>query len=108
MPFNLVPSPKSMLGLAMAMKALLLQFVEGQSEDNSETELNQVPSNMTEFILSQLVRSRQSRQTSQQFRVYASQVAPQTRETLQIVDQSLCYSYVCLATAATVLKNTVI
>ncbi|XP_047463495.1 short transient receptor potential channel 6a [Mugil cephalus] len=41
-PFNLVPSPKSMLGLAMAMKALLLQFVEGHSEENSETQLNQI------------------------------------------------------------------
>uniref|UniRef100_A0A3B4ZY13 Short transient receptor potential channel 3-like n=1 Tax=Stegastes partitus TaxID=144197 RepID=A0A3B4ZY13_9TELE len=40
-PFNLVPSPKSMQGLASAIKSLLLQFVEGHSQEKMETQLNQ-------------------------------------------------------------------
>uniref|UniRef100_A0A8C4F1M8 Transient receptor potential cation channel, subfamily C, member 6a n=1 Tax=Dicentrarchus labrax TaxID=13489 RepID=A0A8C4F1M8_DICLA len=45
-PFNLVPSPKSMLGLATAIKSLLLQHVAGHREEKTETQLNQVPHNM--------------------------------------------------------------
>lgn len=45
-PFNLVPSPKSMLGLAQAIKSLLLQNVTGQTEEKTETQLNQVQHNM--------------------------------------------------------------
>ncbi|XP_044079292.1 short transient receptor potential channel 6a isoform X3 [Siniperca chuatsi] len=41
-PFNLVPSPKSMLGLATAIKSLLLQYVAGHSEEKTETQLNQL------------------------------------------------------------------
>ncbi|XP_030601897.1 short transient receptor potential channel 6a isoform X2 [Archocentrus centrarchus] len=41
-PFNLVPSPKSMAGLATAIKALLLQLVEGHNEEKTETQLNQL------------------------------------------------------------------
>ncbi|XP_008276990.1 short transient receptor potential channel 6a [Stegastes partitus] len=41
-PFNLVPSPKSMQGLASAIKSLLLQFVEGHSQEKMETQLNQL------------------------------------------------------------------
>ncbi|XP_029303996.1 short transient receptor potential channel 6a isoform X2 [Cottoperca gobio] len=44
-PFNLVPSPKSMLGLATAIKSLLLpllQYVTGHSEEKTETQLNQL------------------------------------------------------------------
>uniref|UniRef100_A0A3Q0R401 Transient receptor potential cation channel, subfamily C, member 6a n=1 Tax=Amphilophus citrinellus TaxID=61819 RepID=A0A3Q0R401_AMPCI len=44
-PFNLVPSPKSMAGLATAIKALLLQLVEGHNEEKTETQLNQVSHN---------------------------------------------------------------
>ncbi|XP_042355964.1 LOW QUALITY PROTEIN: short transient receptor potential channel 6a [Plectropomus leopardus] len=41
-PFNLVPSPKSMLGMATAIRSLLLQFVAGHSEEKTETQLNQL------------------------------------------------------------------
>ncbi|XP_063342234.1 short transient receptor potential channel 6a [Pelmatolapia mariae] len=41
-PFNLVPSPKSMLGLATGIKSLLLQLVEGHSKEKNETQLNQL------------------------------------------------------------------
>uniref|UniRef100_A0A671WL54 Transient receptor potential cation channel, subfamily C, member 6a n=1 Tax=Sparus aurata TaxID=8175 RepID=A0A671WL54_SPAAU len=40
-PFNLVPSPKTMLGLATAIKSLLLQHVAGQSEKKTETPLDE-------------------------------------------------------------------
>uniref|UniRef100_A0A3B4TI24 Transient receptor potential cation channel, subfamily C, member 6a n=2 Tax=Seriola dumerili TaxID=41447 RepID=A0A3B4TI24_SERDU len=40
-PFNLVPSPKSMLGLATGIKSLLLH-VAGHSEEKTETQLNQL------------------------------------------------------------------
>uniref|UniRef100_A0A3B4YG22 Transient receptor potential cation channel, subfamily C, member 6a n=1 Tax=Seriola lalandi dorsalis TaxID=1841481 RepID=A0A3B4YG22_SERLL len=39
-PFNLVPSPKSMLGLATGIKSLFLH-VAGHSEEKTETQLNQ-------------------------------------------------------------------
>lgn len=42
MPFNLVPSPKSILGLAMAIKSLLLQYVVGHRMEKTATQLNQV------------------------------------------------------------------
>uniref|UniRef100_A0A8D3BWU1 Transient receptor potential cation channel subfamily C member 6 n=1 Tax=Scophthalmus maximus TaxID=52904 RepID=A0A8D3BWU1_SCOMX len=45
-PFNLMPSPKSMLGLATGIKALLLHYVAGRGEENSDTQLNQVPHNV--------------------------------------------------------------
>ncbi|XP_035522611.1 short transient receptor potential channel 6a isoform X2 [Morone saxatilis] len=41
-PFNLVPSPKSMLGLATAIKSLLLRHVAGHREEKTETQLNQL------------------------------------------------------------------
>uniref|UniRef100_A0AAQ4PJ99 Transient receptor potential cation channel subfamily C member 6 n=1 Tax=Gasterosteus aculeatus aculeatus TaxID=481459 RepID=A0AAQ4PJ99_GASAC len=41
-PFNLVPSPKSMLGIAKAIKSLVLQHVAGHSKEDTETRLNQV------------------------------------------------------------------
>uniref|UniRef100_A0A4W6D7Z6 Transient receptor potential cation channel, subfamily C, member 6a n=1 Tax=Lates calcarifer TaxID=8187 RepID=A0A4W6D7Z6_LATCA len=41
-PFNLVPSPKSMLGLATCVKSLLLQHMAGHSEEKTETQLNQL------------------------------------------------------------------
>ncbi|KAI3373655.1 hypothetical protein L3Q82_022248 [Scortum barcoo] len=41
-PFNLVPSPKSMLGLATAIKSLTLRYMGRHSEDKSETQLNQI------------------------------------------------------------------
>ncbi|XP_035482262.2 short transient receptor potential channel 6a isoform X2 [Scophthalmus maximus] len=41
-PFNLMPSPKSMLGLATGIKALLLHYVAGRGEENSDTQLNQL------------------------------------------------------------------
>ncbi|XP_045895202.1 short transient receptor potential channel 6a isoform X1 [Micropterus dolomieu] len=41
-PFNLVPSPKSILGLAMAIKSLLLQYVVGHSMEKTATQLNQL------------------------------------------------------------------
>ncbi|KAK5887506.1 hypothetical protein CesoFtcFv8_016105 [Champsocephalus esox] len=44
-PFNLVPSPKSMLGLATGIKSLLQllwQYVAGHSEEKNETQLNQL------------------------------------------------------------------
>uniref|UniRef100_A0A665UGC1 Transient receptor potential cation channel subfamily C member 6 n=1 Tax=Echeneis naucrates TaxID=173247 RepID=A0A665UGC1_ECHNA len=44
-PFNLVPSPKSLLGLATGIKSLLLQ-VAGHSEEKMETQLNQVTHNL--------------------------------------------------------------
>lgn len=42
MPFNLVPSPKSMLGLSKGIKSLLLQYMAGNSEEKSETQLNKL------------------------------------------------------------------
>uniref|UniRef100_A0A8D3DAT7 Transient receptor potential cation channel subfamily C member 6 n=1 Tax=Scophthalmus maximus TaxID=52904 RepID=A0A8D3DAT7_SCOMX len=51
-PFNLMPSPKSMLGLATGIKALLLHYVAGRGEENSDTQLNQVPHNVHTFNLS--------------------------------------------------------
>ncbi|XP_036976576.1 short transient receptor potential channel 6a isoform X1 [Acanthopagrus latus] len=41
-PFNLVPSPKTMLGLATAIKSLLLQHVAGHSEKKAETPLDEL------------------------------------------------------------------
>ncbi|XP_024921725.1 short transient receptor potential channel 6a isoform X2 [Cynoglossus semilaevis] len=42
-PFNLVPSPKSMLGLATCARSLLLHFIHGRHcEEKSETQLNQL------------------------------------------------------------------
>lgn len=41
-PFNLVPSPKSILGLTMAIKSLLVQYVTGHNEEKTGTQLNQV------------------------------------------------------------------
>ncbi|XP_060910857.1 short transient receptor potential channel 6a [Labrus mixtus] len=41
-PFNLVPSPKSMLGLATAIKSLLLHFARGHAEQKAETQLKQL------------------------------------------------------------------
>ncbi|XP_010791805.1 short transient receptor potential channel 6a isoform X3 [Notothenia coriiceps] len=44
-PFNLVPSPKSMLGLATGIKSLLQllqKYVAGHSEEKNETQLNQL------------------------------------------------------------------
>ncbi|MEQ2267369.1 Short transient receptor putative channel 6, partial [Xenotaenia resolanae] len=44
-PFNLVPSPKSMLGLATAIKSTLLYVVHRHSEKKTETQLNQLGKN---------------------------------------------------------------
>ncbi|XP_037544242.1 short transient receptor potential channel 6-like [Nematolebias whitei] len=41
-PFNLVPSPKSMLGLVTAIKSWLLQFVHRNREKTLETQLSQL------------------------------------------------------------------
>ncbi|KAM3600759.1 uncharacterized protein V6R79_002148 [Siganus canaliculatus] len=41
-PFNLVPSPKSMLGLGMAIKSLLLKYAVGRKEEKNGTQLNQL------------------------------------------------------------------
>ncbi|XP_068188253.1 short transient receptor potential channel 6a isoform X2 [Antennarius striatus] len=41
-PFNLVPSPKSMLGLATGIKALVLQYVMRHSEKTTGTQLHQI------------------------------------------------------------------
>ncbi|XP_040907234.1 short transient receptor potential channel 6a isoform X2 [Toxotes jaculatrix] len=41
-PFNLVPSPKSMQGLATSIKSWLLQHVTGHSEEKPDTQLNQL------------------------------------------------------------------
>ncbi|CAK6953865.1 short transient receptor potential channel 6a [Scomber scombrus] len=41
-PFNLVPSPKSMLGLSKGIKSLLLHYMAGQSEEKTETQLNKL------------------------------------------------------------------
>ncbi|XP_076024759.1 short transient receptor potential channel 6a [Genypterus blacodes] len=41
-PFNLVPSPKSILSLSNGMKSLLLQIVAVHKEDKMETQLNQL------------------------------------------------------------------
>uniref|UniRef100_A0A8C5D862 Short transient receptor potential channel 6-like n=1 Tax=Gouania willdenowi TaxID=441366 RepID=A0A8C5D862_GOUWI len=41
-PFNLVPSPKSLLGLVNATKALLMQVVVGHDITNIDTQLNQL------------------------------------------------------------------
>lgn len=61
-PFNLVPSPKSMLGLATCARSLLLHFIHGRHcEEKSETQLNQVPHSLNtcavreEFILCQIM-----------------------------------------------------
>uniref|UniRef100_A0A7N6B9I2 Transient receptor ion channel domain-containing protein n=1 Tax=Anabas testudineus TaxID=64144 RepID=A0A7N6B9I2_ANATE len=40
-PFNLVPSPKSILGLVTGIRSLLLEYVSGHSEEKNETQLNQ-------------------------------------------------------------------
>ncbi|XP_071378035.1 short transient receptor potential channel 6a [Centroberyx affinis] len=41
-PFNLVPSPKAMLGLATGIKSLLLQHLAGQGEGTDGAQLNQL------------------------------------------------------------------
>ncbi|XP_037124772.1 short transient receptor potential channel 6a isoform X2 [Syngnathus acus] len=41
-PFNLVPSPKSLLGLSKGVKSLVLQYVRGQKEDKLETQLDKM------------------------------------------------------------------
>nr|XP_046266380.1 short transient receptor potential channel 6a isoform X1 [Scatophagus argus] len=41
-PFNLVPSPKSMLGLATGIRSLLLQYMARHSEEKTEVQLNQL------------------------------------------------------------------
>ncbi|KAG7466561.1 short transient receptor potential channel 3-like [Solea senegalensis] len=41
-PFNLVPSPKSTLGLVTCVKSVLLHLVRGHQEDKTETQLNQL------------------------------------------------------------------
>lgn len=41
-PFNLIPSPKSVQGLATAIKSLLLRYTTGQSEEKTGTQLNAV------------------------------------------------------------------
>nr|XP_057942565.1 short transient receptor potential channel 6a isoform X2 [Doryrhamphus excisus] len=41
-PFNLVPSPKSMLGLSKGIKSLALHYVRGQREDKNETQLDKI------------------------------------------------------------------
>lgn len=42
MPFNLIPSPKSVLGLATSVRTLILQLVRGHREEKTGTQLNQV------------------------------------------------------------------
>lgn len=41
-PFNLIPSPKSVLGLATRVRTQILRLVRGHSEVKSGTQLNQV------------------------------------------------------------------
>ncbi|XP_077361923.1 short transient receptor potential channel 6-like [Festucalex cinctus] len=41
-PFNLVPSPKSILGLSKCVKSLVLQYFRGKNEDKHETQLNKM------------------------------------------------------------------
>ncbi|XP_061558533.1 short transient receptor potential channel 6a isoform X1 [Phycodurus eques] len=41
-PFNLVPSPKSMMGLSKSVKFLVLQYVRRQSDDKHETQLDKM------------------------------------------------------------------
>ncbi|KAM9728926.1 short transient receptor potential channel 6a isoform 2-T2 [Menidia menidia] len=41
-PFNLVPSPKTMLGLVKAIRSLTLKLMEGRRENKFETQLNQL------------------------------------------------------------------
>ncbi|XP_062261956.1 short transient receptor potential channel 6a [Platichthys flesus] len=43
-PFNLVPSPKSMLGMGKGIKTLLLYYVAGHREEEPESQLNQLGS----------------------------------------------------------------
>ncbi|XP_057677911.1 short transient receptor potential channel 6a [Corythoichthys intestinalis] len=41
-PFNLVPSPKSMLGLSKGVKSLVLQYIRGHNEEKHETQLDKM------------------------------------------------------------------
>lgn len=41
-PFNLIPSPKSVLGLATCVRAQILQLAQGHREEKTGTQLNQV------------------------------------------------------------------
>ncbi|XP_075887534.1 short transient receptor potential channel 6a [Nelusetta ayraudi] len=41
-PFNLIPSPKSMQGLATAVKSLLLHYTTGRREEKTGTQLNKL------------------------------------------------------------------
>lgn len=45
-PFNMVPSPKSVLCLSKGIKSLVLQCVTGHTEDKANTQLEKVPHNM--------------------------------------------------------------
>ncbi len=45
-----------MLGLATAIKSMLLQYVAGHSEEKTETQLNQVPHNMNLYINIQYIQ----------------------------------------------------
>uniref|UniRef100_A0A673A1G2 Short transient receptor potential channel 6-like n=1 Tax=Sphaeramia orbicularis TaxID=375764 RepID=A0A673A1G2_9TELE len=54
-PFNLVPSPKSMLGLATGIKTLLLQYVLGQNEVKTGTQLNQVQKHIMKRLIKRYI-----------------------------------------------------
>ncbi|KAM8835040.1 short transient receptor potential channel 6a [Synchiropus picturatus] len=41
-PFNLIPSPKSLLGLSKGIKSLMERYVRGLNEDKSETQLHKL------------------------------------------------------------------
>ncbi|XP_061817729.1 short transient receptor potential channel 6a [Nerophis lumbriciformis] len=41
-PFNLVPSPKSMLGLSKGIKSVALRYMRGHKEDKDQTQLDQI------------------------------------------------------------------
>ena len=50
MPFNLIPSPKSVLGLATCVRSLILRLVRGHSEEKSGTQLKQVIKRRTQSL----------------------------------------------------------
>ncbi|KAF0038361.1 hypothetical protein F2P81_008845 [Scophthalmus maximus] len=62
-PFNLMPSPKSMLGLATGIKALLLHYVAGRGEENSDTQLNQKI--MKRLIKRYIIKARADRESDE-------------------------------------------
>lgn len=78
-PFNLIPSPKSMLGLATAIKSLLLHYIMGHSEEKIGTQLNQVLNDIDVYCTNKLYLS--FSQLKCHFKKHVLNISRQSRST---------------------------